>query len=687
MSHEGESNIEDQASVAVSYPTERKGLRKRILGSLATPSRLNRLANSMTSPRGPHSYKTPYQYSPLSEDRREIRLMTLHEGSFLADIKVSLHTVSLPPDDPPIYEALSYVWGSTENPFSIQVGARGLVVTQNLAEALFYLRYKDRPRILWIDAICVNQQDLKERSLQVKRMADLYWLAERVVVWLGPANYNSGRGMRILEQLSSQIEVDWNTRVMKPASQGKERHWSDVTRMIPYDHKELLTINEILRRPWFARLWVQQEIRLAKTHSIVLCGLDTIRWQSLRTAIFCLGCKNWSPPESSNNVLRSLRSCVSLISDSTVNSGPGSFLEVMRATNHCKYFDARDRVYAILSMLRKSEIPDGIEPDYCKTTSQVYQDVALRDISHKRKIHILKACSLKDTPSDMPSWVPDWTVESMPDPFASRLASGFSYTNVQYQGAGVLSVTGVHLAIVQQSEKMSFIDTYYETVVAELQRIGNNDNLLSSYVGGGSLLAAYCHTFCAGSFAERYSPPHNLWPRSQQSLDFLSAILQPAKQPVPEHEPGSEAFKFLIYTYLYLENRSFIKTREGFIGLAPSNALPGDQVCILLGCDVPILLRPALNHQYRVVGECYVYGLMDGEALLGPLPDHYKFVLAFDQKKSRYLKAFLNHQTGKVQYNDPRLESTPNYDEEYFSELTSEMIEERGVKLRTFDLI
>ena len=141
----------------------------------------------------------PYRYSPLNESLNEIRLLELHPGDFSADLHVSIRKASLiseaPPiheallmEGPPIYEALSYVWGTTENPVEIKVGPSGsetLAITQNLAIALPYLRHEKHFRTLWIDALCINQQNLHERSSQVKMMGDIYRLADRVVVWLG----------------------------------------------------------------------------------------------------------------------------------------------------------------------------------------------------------------------------------------------------------------------------------------------------------------------------------------------------------------------------------------------------------------------------------------------------------------------------------------------------------------------
>lgn len=688
--------------------TERDRPGARIVEPSTTAS-LHDLASGSFAAKSPTSSEAPYNYSSLNEDLNEIRLLTLHEGDFKADISISIHTVPLMPDNPPIYEALSYVWGSTENPVDIQVGPntevctgrtnfgadlRTIAVTRNLAEALPYLRYTDRPRILWIDAICVNQQDSKERGLQVKRMGNLYRLADRVVVWLGPEKNDSGWGIRILDQLSSQIKVNFTTFEMEPASDEAEPHWSDIRKRLPYGDGELLAIDEVLRRPWFERLWIQQEIRLAKRNAIFLCGLDMIAWQSLRLAIIPLLTKVLYPRPLSPG-LSGLEDRVRLIASLTDDRKTFALEDVMRLTFNCKCFDPRDRIYAVLSLLNDNGKLVGIEVDYKKKTNQVYQDVALRYIAHYKSLNVLISSGLKDKPSGRPTWVPDWTVAN---PFLSGEASGYSISEVRHRGSGVLSVTGTHLATVQHAKRIK-MGSDIESVILEIQRLAPHGILERSYPGRGSVLAAYCHTICADRFSDGCLPLRKDFPQFQQSMDFLSTILQPAKNRNPDTSPGSEASKFLLNARHFCKQKSFIETCEGYIGLAPQIAQPGDHVCVLLGCDVPMLLRPAPNLRYQVVGACFIHGLMQGEAFLGPFPDHYQSIRIMEEGDGVRYNGFLNRQTGKTQYRDPRYEAPlENDDGDHFMiwkypdgsqsrRLTAKMLEGRGVKLQNFDLI
>lgn len=111
----------------------------------------------------------------------------------------------------PHYEALSYTWGNTEDPedaYVIDSGPDGneecstLAIYQNLASAFRHLRYVDQVRTFWVDAICINQGDIPERNKQVKRMATIYNLADRVVAWLGKEEYNSTQALATLQKLA-----------------------------------------------------------------------------------------------------------------------------------------------------------------------------------------------------------------------------------------------------------------------------------------------------------------------------------------------------------------------------------------------------------------------------------------------------------------------------------------------------
>lgn len=139
-----------------------------------------------------------FQYRDLSEGDQPIRLVTILPGSESQPISLQIHHTTMTQEPPPTYEALSYVWGSPDGGVAVSVAYSDephqstLVVGRNLFVALQHLRGASSPRPTWIDAVCINQEDIAERSSQVRNMGNVYRLASRMVVWLGEAEKDSG---------------------------------------------------------------------------------------------------------------------------------------------------------------------------------------------------------------------------------------------------------------------------------------------------------------------------------------------------------------------------------------------------------------------------------------------------------------------------------------------------------------
>lgn len=123
-------------------------------------------------------------HQPLTGDI--IRLLTLQPGLFNDPIHCQLEQVSLSAGHS--YEALSYAWGDAKDTSPMILDRTPYYITKNLECALRYLRYKESPRVLWIDAICIDQNDLDEKSEQVPIMGEIYSRATKVYAWLGEAD-------------------------------------------------------------------------------------------------------------------------------------------------------------------------------------------------------------------------------------------------------------------------------------------------------------------------------------------------------------------------------------------------------------------------------------------------------------------------------------------------------------------
>jgi hypothetical protein len=171
-------------------------------------------------------------YSPLSRPHSIRLLLLLPREEDLNNVRCKLFEYPLRNWDGPShpYEALSYVWGSEDKPCSILVNDRKLSITQNLYTLLLHLQVHDCLRTIWVDAICINQTDEKEKESQISFMAEIYAKASRVLVWLGEEEDNSDEAIEAI-RLAGQ-------------------------KLVLLDDPEQ-AILRLLQRQWFQRIWVR----------------------------------------------------------------------------------------------------------------------------------------------------------------------------------------------------------------------------------------------------------------------------------------------------------------------------------------------------------------------------------------------------------------------------------------------
>jgi Heterokaryon incompatibility protein (HET) len=139
------------------------------------------------------------------------------------------------PEYQPRYEALSYTWGDAdvcefaqievEDTQAIGEPCPRLGIRPNLASALRYLRYLDNTRVLWIDALCINQEDIEERNEQVKRMTNIYTLAHRVIAWLGEESNDSKHALSTLQYVGQQLEATKSGRIIAAPNATESHLW------------------------------------------------------------------------------------------------------------------------------------------------------------------------------------------------------------------------------------------------------------------------------------------------------------------------------------------------------------------------------------------------------------------------------------------------------------------------------
>ncbi|KAF4635822.1 hypothetical protein G7Y89_g2268 [Cudoniella acicularis] len=340
----------------------------------------------------------------LPLQNNEIRLLVL--GRDTCDAEYSLMHVLL--DSPPSFYALSYAWVD-EHLFSpteisqnhyIRIDSRDVLIGRNLSAALASWRrhtFKNVP--LWVDSVCIDQENITERNEQILRMYSIYEKATLVTIWLGPELHNSSLALNFMSTFTHEAQdLDWVRRTIRDHT-------------FSSDYK---AVDHLLRRSWWKRVWVIQEM-VAAREILFICGQKIVESEVVVRFFKTLIATHatYAP------LLRREESIVFNGDSITLGNTflrsnaweKPALLETLYITGKSLASDNRDKIYAVLGLAHDaSRLVDA--PNYSWDVTEVYKRVA---VSFFREYHSLEFLSLAGLPvfprraaSSLPSWVPDW---------------------------------------------------------------------------------------------------------------------------------------------------------------------------------------------------------------------------------------------------------------------------------------
>lgn len=485
----------------------------------------------------------------------------------------------------------------------------------------------------------------------------------------------------------------------------------------PYSESQLRAIFSLLYRPWFERLWVRQEVGLASKETIMMCGTSSISWQTFRDAMFAFYCKPSYAPcyDNTPGLLEAWMSRRALVYGLCRNSLPKLESEHFFSQNQdTKCLDPRDRIYALLSIFASSL---AIKPDYAKSYIEVYKDFTLRSIRQLGYLNILTTGEMGESSVDgRPSWVPDWSKPRVTSPLVAHYPALLSIAHAKVPKAGdYLEVTGVEVGKIEKAQRFDVADA--GQTLTRVPRLKANVTQVIKHIFTDenealANMSAFCRTICAGQISDRFHPPSLSYNSLKEATDALHKLLDMVYR--SKHPEWAETIDVFFGTFgHYCNGRSVFTTNNGNLGLAPAAVKTGDIVVILLGCHSPMVLRPVNTSHYQVVGEAYCEGFMNGEGLLGELPEHISVVQRFVEPGSGAHFHFLDSETGEFKVEDPKLGDLPlgwrkkahdkehlwcefervdgkekgNWNSRRDPRLEPEALRRRGVDVRTFHLI
>ncbi|KAK5657604.1 hypothetical protein OQA88_3183 [Cercophora sp. LCS_1] len=352
-----------------------------------------------------------YKYATLAGER-DIRIFTLYPPRSDSDDEIhgELRRVNL--QELPRYDALSYSWGtelgdasqwskvycSTIDTMGIAPGCGIIRVTANCHKALRQLRLSARRRHLWIDAICINQEDPDERTRQVAIMSSIYALARRVVAYVGEGTTETDKLFDWLNSLDPRdLEVSWSLLLgahssLLSAPPAKSPHWlpwdiglgtSWLQRLAPAkgdpNHipgEDIAALaDSLFSRRYFKRTWVLQEVSLPPLRRVhVICGT---RLTTATRALHALAVIRRLDPHSSNpgSIFLTVREGLAK-ANGDINRNASRLLDVLIKCHGRDATDPRDRIFGVLSVARAMDHPrplsDELRADYNLNTAQVY---------------------------------------------------------------------------------------------------------------------------------------------------------------------------------------------------------------------------------------------------------------------------------------------------------------------------
>ncbi|KAI0010804.1 heterokaryon incompatibility protein-domain-containing protein [Xylariaceae sp. FL0662B] len=637
----------------------------------------------------PSFYQNEYTYLNISSD--QVRLILLSKGRFSDPVYCSLKTMNISrlAGAQLAYQALSYSWGrgsASEEIFlkdidmpsntadiddlfriaSAQAVPRRYYVRPNLAAALKRLRSETTDLWFWIDAICINQADDSEKTHQLPKMLDIYCNAWNVCIWIGDSGESEddrGAGNEAMDFIPSII----NLKVLDNMVTGEELDERTASSWANFA--------KLLRRAWFRRRWVIQEVA-ASRQATVQCGGKSINWIDFSDAVELFIAKldrirslygrtqtSKYDPDALQHVESGGASAIVSISNNLLRkTQSGTILDrlwniesLVTTFIHFEISDPKDTIYALLPLASDGQLhstqlsssnTSSISPDYSKLERDIFIDFVRHCVSSTRSLDII--CRHWAPPPrgfegpfapKRPTWIGSVldSTFGMPSKLSGRV-NGNSF--VGEAGRRVYNASRSRPPDVQFSDQDNSFRPGRRVVLRtkgfQLGRIIrassrvvdgtlSDDSLqLADWAPGrdvNSISDRLWRTLVADRTSDGKHTP--FWYRRACMYCLMSLTADGdlnttkllANKTLPE-----TALDYLKRVREVVWNRKFFAAAgpdsdfNQLFGIGSRRIQEGDFIYILFGCSVPVVLRQQTS-EFQLIDECYVHGMMDGEAV------------------------------------------------------------------------
>ncbi|KAF1832563.1 HET-domain-containing protein [Decorospora gaudefroyi] len=628
-----------------------------------------------------------YQYSPLNLD--EIRLLRIAPGAFDSDLFCSLKPISLERVTTVVhdFQALSYAWGQGRADRVVHLNDlprsgddtsttnamehRPHPIRENLFQALRHIRLMDDYSWIWVDALCIEQTNEREKSQQIPKMPEIYANAWNVIAWLGVEDLSKDDIDRAVDLIPNILNLTTLDAVLQDKKVDDEmlRCW--------------VAFGNLLQRPWFERRWVIQEVACARRLSVRI-GEKILSWMDFADAVdlylesinriralYCQSPLHEVDPTALSSIenskavalMKLSRSVFRKSSDAVIMSRLMSLETLVLTASSFAVSDVRDVVYALLYLASDRDCDQSttitsptqprFAPNYSKHPVDLFIEFTRYCISKTKALDII--CR---------AWA-SW-------PRSSRLAAYEGKYIPTWVGVASFDVEGLHQRLVTSDDLLGPVgnqvynasrgidirpQTMPSTITFVLQAEGivlGRIEKVSTHINGGILEAeclrmlGWTGTLEGGledqlwrTLVANRSPDGKVaptWYRRACALALTKVndighlnmveLIADKSQPTTMIEYIERVQKTTrarqIFRCADLSGRQN-DIRRVYYGLGPTKLNTFRQyVCILFGCSVPVILTcwrlrttGILRAWGRLVGPCYIDGYMEGEMFAG----------------------------------------------------------------------
>ena len=518
----------------------------------------------------------PFQYRTVA-DGDLFRLAVIFPGTGEAPVECKLiwESSKAPKRD---FVCLSYCWQTIEREADIIADGFRLPVTKNLLSALQSLRKRTTNLLIWIDQICINQDDDLERGHQVSIMKNIFNQAKEVIVWLGDEDEKTQMLFEYAKKMRRGDESPKTTVIPKGSSHVSPKR---ILKRIMNPRQLQDAIRTLLQRPWFQRVWVIPEVALAR-FAVVACGRQRLSWDNLVRLIREVKPLPIAGFDKQAALLGNPRQRIAIITQMTASQrdrlAHTDITQLLILAKSSRATDVRDMIYAFYGLTLLTTFPS-----YTRSVEMLYAEVihmyvnsikwetyysSWHNLTEAQRTHqlmsILYSAGTLHQHHTLPSWIPDLT-------FSWHLAPIWCKTT-----SNILTGSGK--------------DEWSTGVRCDFR-------------AGGDKRKAF-------EILDRANGMHHLR-LSAIIFDSITIVSEttPASTPSPQEPNAVSPTVDDSPTLRY--GRTFFRTAKGSMGIATPGVEAGDTVAVILGGDVPVILRPREGLEdnstaYKLLCECFL---------------------------------------------------------------------------------